>query len=82
MPRKVFIIERMASLLLAQGAWQCAPYSTFQCAWSALPTAQLRNEAIASDALKLAYNETRHRDFIDAYAELRNRVFPRNPHST
>lgn len=74
-PRKVFIIERMASLLLAQGAWQCAPYSTFQCAWSALPTAQFRNEAIASDALKLAYNETQDKTFLDAYGELRSRIF-------
>lgn len=75
-PRKVFIIERIASLLLACGPWRCMPYSTFQCAWSGLPTAQFRNEAIASDALKLAYNETRHSDFINAYAELQRRIFP------
>lgn len=76
-PRKVFIIERMASLLLTSGQWKCAPYSTFQCAWSALPTSEFRNEAIASDALKLAWNETKDRTFIDAYAELRKRVFVR-----
>lgn len=80
-PRKVFIIERIASLLLASGQWRCVPYSTFQCAWSALPTAQFRNEAIASDALKLAYNETRHSDFISAYAELQQRIFPAVPGS-
>lgn len=76
-PRKVFIIERMASLLLTSGQWKCAPYSTFLCAWSALPTSEFRNEAIASDALKLAWNETKDRAFIDAYAELRKRVFVR-----
>jgi 2-polyprenyl-3-methyl-5-hydroxy-6-metoxy-1,4-benzoquinol methylase/tetratricopeptide (TPR) repeat protein len=75
-PRKVFIIERMASLLLACSPWRCAPYSTFQCAWSALPTAQFQNEAIASDALKLAYNETRHNDYLGAYAALQKRIFP------
>lgn len=78
-PRKVFIIERMASLLLASGQWRCMPYSTYQCAWSALPTARFRNEAIASDALKLAYNETRHGEFINAYAELRSSIFPSAP---
>lgn len=77
--RKVFIIERIASLLLARGSWRCAPYSTFQCAWSGLPTARFRHEAIASDALKLAYNETRHGDFLSAYAELQQRIFPAVP---
>lgn len=74
-PRKVFIIERMASLLLTRGAWWCTPYSTFQCAWSALPTAQFRYEAIASDALKLAYNKTQDKAFLNAYGELRSRIF-------
>ena len=77
--RKVFIIERIASLLLARGSWRCAPYSTFQCAWSGLPTARFRQEAIASDALKLAYNETRQGDFLSAYAELQQRIFPAVP---
>jgi hypothetical protein len=76
-PRKVFVIERMASLLLASGQWKCAPYSTFQCAWSALPTSEFRTEAIASDALKMAWNETKDRAYIDAYVELRKRVFGR-----
>ncbi|MFT3813821.1 MAG: tetratricopeptide repeat protein [Acidovorax sp.] len=75
-PRKVFIIERIASLLLATQPWRCAPYSTFQCAWSGLPTAQFQNEAIASDALKLAYNETKDRAFLGAFAALRARIFP------
>ena len=77
--RKVFIIERIASLLLARGSWRCAPYSTFQCAWSGLPTARFRQEAIASDARKLAYNETRQGDFLSAYAELQQRIFPAVP---
>lgn len=75
-PRKVFIIERMASLLLASNPWQCKPYSTYQCAWSALPTAQFKDEAIASDALKLAHNETQNNTFLNAYGELRHRIFP------
>lgn len=74
-PRKVFIIERMASLLLASNPWQCKPYSTYQCAWSALPTAQFKDEAIASDALKLAYNNTQDRTYLNAYGDLRNQIF-------
>lgn len=74
-PCKVFIIERMASFLLASGQWCCAPYSTYQCAWSALPTSQFKQEAISSDALKMAYNETKNEDFLSAFAALRNRLF-------
>lgn len=74
-PRKVFIIERMASFLLATGQWRCVPYSTYQCAWSALPTSQFKQEAISSDALKMAYKETQNQDFLDAFATLRNRLF-------
>ena len=73
--RKVFIIERMASLLLSSGVWRCAPYSPFRCAWSILPTAKFPQEAIAAHALKLAYNETRDDVFLDAYAGLCNRIF-------
>lgn len=73
--RKVFITERMASLLLSSGVWRCAPYSTFSCAWSALPTGKFRDEAVICHALKLAYNETKDETFLAAYAELGSRIF-------
>lgn len=74
-PRKVFIIERIASLLLATGQWKSQPYSTFRCAWSALPTSQFRTEAVISDALKLAYNKTQDGEYKKAYGEIRKQIF-------
>lgn len=74
-PRKVFIIERMASFLLTSGQWRCAPYSTYQCAWSALPTSQFKQEAISSDALKMAHNETGDEVFLSSFATLRKKLF-------
>ena len=74
-PRKVFVIERMASLLLVTERWQVAPYSTFKCAWSALPTAIFRDEAIISDALKLALNVTHDPVYYEVFARLRNKIF-------
>ena len=74
-PRKVFIIERIASLLLSTSSWKCAPYSPYRCAWSALPTSKFRNEAVASDALKMAYNDTQHIEFLQTFYAMRQRIF-------
>lgn len=74
-PRKVFIMERIASLILYLGVYKCAPYSTYHCAWSALPTSNFKQEAIISDALKMAFNVTKNNDFLDSYGLLRNRIF-------
>lgn len=74
-PRKVFVIERIASLLLATEPWRVVPYNTFDCAWSSLPTAAFRQEAVMSDALKLAYLERREPAYLAAFGELRQRVF-------
>lgn len=73
--RKVFIIERMASFLIASEGWSCAPYSTYQCAWSALPTAKFQQEVILSDALKIAFNETRNEEYIKSFSILREKIF-------
>lgn len=73
--RKVFIIERIASLLLATEKWTVIPYSTFNCAWSALPTSNFRDEAIISDALKIAFNLTKDQNYLNTFAHLRKKVF-------
>ncbi len=74
-PRKVFLIERIASLMLTTESWTSAPYSTFNCAWSALPTSRFHDEAITSDALKLAFNVTRDNNYIQAFSRLREKIF-------
>ncbi len=80
-PRKVFLIERVASLMLATKDWKTMPYSTFNCAWSGLPTARFRDEAIMSDALKLAFNETRDNNYLHAFSQLRKKIFFPESHS-
>ena len=77
-PRKVFLIERIASLLLRIGQWQIKPYDTFACAWSALGTSQFQHEAVISDALKFAYNELGHPEYFSGFSEVRNNVFFQN----
>jgi len=73
--RKVFLIERIASLVLKSGKWKVQPYDTFKCAWSALGTNRFKNEAVISDALKFAHNEMKHSEYLTAFAELRKKVF-------
>lgn len=73
--RKVFLIERIASLMLKIEPWKVQPYDTFKCAWSSLPTASFRHEAILSDALKLAHNELGGEHYLNAFGQLRQQVF-------
>jgi len=65
----------MASLLLSLEAWKVVPYSTFKCAWSALPTGLLKHEAVMSDALKMAYNDSKDNLYLDTFANLRTGIF-------
>jgi predicted O-linked N-acetylglucosamine transferase (SPINDLY family) len=74
-PRKVFLVERIASLLLHTQPWKVRPYSTFKCAWSNLPTGKFRLESVQSDALKIAYRETGDPIFLNAFASLRKAIF-------
>jgi hypothetical protein len=74
-PRKVFLIERIASLLLKTYEWNTQPYNTFKCAWSGLGTNRFKDEAVISDALKIAYNELRYTEYLTGFSEVRKRVF-------
>lgn len=70
--RKVFIQERTASLLLATNPhWKCVRYNPFKLAWSGTPLNQFPFEAVISDALKIAYTETRDQEYLSAYASVR-----------
>ncbi len=74
-PRKVFLMERIASLLLAiQPKWRVAAYNTFDCAWSASRLNQFRTEAVISDALKMAIREQGHPQYFDAYVAMRDKL--------
>lgn len=73
--RKVFLMERIASLLLTLNPkWKVKAYNTFDCAWSASRLSQFKLEAVLSDALKIAMKEQGFHDYREAYATLRDKL--------
>jgi hypothetical protein len=70
--RKVFLQERAASyLLITQPHWRSMNYSPFGMGWSASRFREFPNEAVISDALKLAYKIHGHPEYLSAYAKIR-----------
>lgn len=73
--RKVFLMERLASLLLTLNShWRVRAYNTFDCAWSASRLADFRFEAVLSDALKIAMKEQGFHNYHEAFARLRDKL--------
>ncbi|WP_377702458.1 hypothetical protein [Pseudoduganella sp. UC29_71] len=73
--RKVFLMERIASLLLAIDArWTCKAYNPFGLAWSASRLNQFRLEAILSDALKMAIREQGYAEYYEAFSAMRDKL--------
>lgn len=74
-PCKVFLMERLASLILTlEQDWRVRAYNTFDCAWSASRLNQFRLEAVLSDALKIAMREQGFTQYRDAFAALRDKL--------
>lgn len=74
--RKVFVLERMASYLLAtQPRWRSRAADPFCFAWSASRLGQHRVEAFISDALKVAMREQGYPEYLRAFGEVRQRLF-------
>ena len=70
--RKVFILERLASLLLAiEPQWRAKAADPYAFAWSATPLGNFKREAVISDALKLAYRQQGFAEYLDTFAWLR-----------
>ncbi len=70
--RKVFLMERVASFLLAETpAWRSRRCTPFRFAWSATPLAARPLLSVLSDAAKLAYRELGDPDYLAAFAALR-----------
>jgi hypothetical protein len=73
--RKVFLMERIASLLLTiEPSWKVACYNTFACAWSASRLNQFKLEAVLSDALKIAMREQGFADYSEAFGKIRDKL--------
>ena len=72
---KVFVMERLATLLLAtDDRWRTAVYDPMTFAFSAPILATAWRRAIVMDALKVAYRRLKNRKYLDEYLALRNDV--------
>ncbi len=72
--RKVFLQERVASLLLAtQPKWRSVAHDPFGMGWSMSRFRQHPTEAFISDALKLAWRVQPYPEYLQAFATLRDR---------
>jgi hypothetical protein len=73
--RKVFLMERIASLLLTLNpAWKVHSYNTFACAWSASKLGSNKQDAVISDALKIAMREQGFPQYLSAFAAIRDKL--------
>ena len=73
--RKVFLMERIASLLLTiNPEWRVAAYNSFECAWSASRLSQFKHEAVLSDALKIAMREQGHAQYFAEFCRVRDQL--------
>lgn len=72
--RKVFIMERMASLLLVtQPRWRSVAHDPFGFGWSMSRLREHPQDAFISDALKRAYRDSGWPEYLQAFAGVRER---------
>ncbi|HZF80521.1 MAG TPA: hypothetical protein VEZ89_12105 [Rubrivivax sp.] len=72
--RKVFLMERMASYLLAtQARWRSVAANPFNFAWSTSRLSQFPLDAFVSDALKIAMREQGYPEYMRAFSDVRQR---------
>ncbi len=70
--RKVFLSERIASLLLANNPdWRVRACNPFNFTWSTSGLHRYPHEAVLSDALKIAARETGYPQYMSAYTKVR-----------
>ena len=76
LPLKVFLLERLATLLLLnEPALKAKGYDCFQLSPSITPLNQFFNEAVQCNALKMAYAQSASPFNLHAFMNLRNQVF-------
>jgi hypothetical protein len=72
--RKVFLMERAASLLLAtQPRWHSVAHNPFGMGWSMSRFREHPTDAFISDALKMAYRDQRYPQYLQAFVAVRER---------
>jgi len=76
LPMKVFVMERLASLLLLhEPGLKVKPYDSFQLPPSNTPLNQFFNEALLCNGLKMAYGHNHSPFNLHAFMQLRDTVF-------
>jgi hypothetical protein len=73
-PLKVFLIERIASLLLATGSYTHAAFNPYKLPRTNSPAAKLNHELLIADALKQTYAATRAQEYLDAFIVYRHQI--------
>jgi len=74
-PTKVFVIERIASLMLAtEKRWKTKACNPLALPWSDAPISRLRLEMTFLDSLKIAYASQGHPQYLEAFHGLRRVV--------
>ncbi len=74
-PRKIFVMERLASLLLvADSSIRSCAYDTFRLPPSATPLNQHFYEAVSCDALKQAWMQSASPAYLASFIQIRNKV--------
>ena len=72
--RKVFLIERAASLLIVTDTkWRSVAYNPFGMGWSTSRFREYPTDAVISDALKIAFRDRRYPQYMEAFAAVRER---------
>lgn len=78
--RKVFLMERMASLILTlQPHWRTKAHDPFGMGWSMARTREYPTEAVISDALKVAWRDQPFAPYLQAFARIRERFGAHEP---
>ncbi len=73
--RKVFLMERIASLILAeQPQWRSVAHNPVRFVWSDTRLRDFPAEALMSDALKRAYRDTGWNEYLSAFGKVRKAV--------
>jgi hypothetical protein len=74
-PRKVFLMERLASLLLyLKPEYKTVAANPYQFAWSMSKFRERPENAYINDALKMAYRETGFPQYMDAFRKIRQQT--------
>jgi len=71
-PRKVFLIERAVSIMLAGGSWLVKAHSPLRKRWSGLPVCNYRLQLVALDALKISFASSGVEEYLQAFRLMRD----------